>query len=225
MLSITLEDQSNKRILAQACFNDFPNVHGVSARSWEAWLNERYDAVKNSSLNTLFLHFYAAQPEYSFACAEEIIKSAFKAVPECHYIILCVPVNTVPDSSLANIFNEMSRLKVKSDQASLDPKCVVLIANRDKHLPVLHIRTSKYTSHASFVISLFTLNFIIHFSSVNDNDDLIPLLNSYTSLLKATYGEFYVAEMIEAQNDLNKCLTAEVCISRSCLNFLTMALC
>jgi hypothetical protein len=29
-------------------------------------------------------------------------------------------------------------------------------------------------------------------------------------MLKATYGDFYVAEMIEAQNENNKCLTAEV---------------
>jgi hypothetical protein len=29
-------------------------------------------------------------------------------------------------------------------------------------------------------------------------------------LLRATYGDFYIAEMIEAQNENNKCLTAEV---------------
>ena len=48
------------------------------------------------------------------------------------------------------------------------------------------------------------------FNSVNDNDDLTPLINSYTELLKFTYGDFYIAEMIEAQNENNKCLTAEV---------------
>ncbi len=51
--------------------------------------------------------------------------------------------------------------------------------------------------------------------SVKDNDDLIPLFNSCTDLLKATYGDFYVAEMIEAQNEHNKCLTSEVYI-RNC---------
>jgi hypothetical protein len=50
---------------------------------------------------------------------------------------------------------------------------------------------------------------------VHDNDDLNPLFNSYTDLLKATYGEYYVAEMIEAQNDQNKCLTAEVIILKA----------
>lgn len=44
---------------------------------------------------------------------------------------------------------------------------------------------------------------------MNDNDDLIPLLNSYTEVLKSTYGDFYVAELIEAQNEQNKCVVAE----------------
>ena len=44
---------------------------------------------------------------------------------------------------------------------------------------------------------------------MNDNDDLIPLFNSYTEVLKATYGEYYVAEMIEAQNEQNRCLVSE----------------
>ncbi len=30
-------------------------------------------------------------------------------------------------------------------------------------------------------------------------------------MLKATYGDFYVAEMIEAQNENNRCVAAEVC--------------
>ncbi len=54
------------------------------------------------------------------------------------------------------------------------------------------------------------INFCYLFDSVHDNDDLCPLFNSYTDLLKVTYGDFYVAEMIEAQNEHNKCLTAEV---------------
>ena len=72
----------------------------------------------------------------------------------------------------------------------------------------------KYQSIEKFSIRRF-LNLFGNFlkknqKSVNDNDDLIPLFNSYTDLLRTTYGDFYVAEMIEAQNEDNKCLTAEV---------------
>ena len=60
-----------------------------------------------------------------------------------------------------------------------------------------------------FLDSIVLVNFHDFLSSVNDNDDLIPLLNSYTEVLKSTYGDFYVAEMVEAQNDQNKCIISE----------------
>lgn len=65
--------------------------------------------------------------------------------------------------------------------------CVLFLTKREKHVPVLNIRIAR----------------------VNDNDDLVPLFNSYTEVLKATYGDFYIAELIEAQNEDNKCLASE----------------
>jgi len=141
-LAITLEDQLSGKILAQACFFDYPNVYGVSTKSWESWLNQRYDANKMTSLNTLFLHFYASQNEYSDSCAEEILKSAFKAVPECHYIILCAPINSVPEASLSNVFEQLK--KNKSNEETSNHNCNVFVTNREKFIPVLYIRPAKY---------------------------------------------------------------------------------
>ena len=45
---------------------------------------------------------------------------------------------------------------------------------------------------------------------VQDNDDLAPLFNQYNEILKQTYGDFFVAELIESQDDNNKALVAEV---------------
>lgn len=142
MLSITIEDQSDKRLLAQACFNDFPNVYGVSPQNWEQWLSKRYESTKLSTFNTLFMHLFVADPEFSIACVQEIVKSVFKTVPECHYVLLCVPNNMLPEKGLASIFVEMKRSQHGSSSAN-DDKCVVLVANREKHLPVLHIRSAK----------------------------------------------------------------------------------
>lgn len=149
-------------------------------------MNFRYDITKLNTLNTLFLHFFTSQSEFSISCAQEIIKSAFKAVPECHYILLCVPINSIQEPSLSSMFTELTRND--NPDASRDLKCVVYVTYREQHIPVLHIRNA----------------------DVHDNDDLIPLLNSYTDLLKAAYGDFFVAELIEAQDEQNKCLTAEV---------------
>jgi hypothetical protein len=142
VLSITLEDQSNKRLLAQACFNDFPNVHGVSPRTWEMWLGKRYDSAKLSTFNTLFMHLFVAEPEFSFACVEEIVKSVFKAVPECHYVLLCVPNNIIVERHLTAVFADMKRNE-KDPMPRSEQNCTVLVANREKHLPVLHVRQAK----------------------------------------------------------------------------------
>ena len=105
-------------------------------------MNIRYDAHKNNSLNTLFMHFFASRSEFSLACTEEIIKNAFKAVPECHYIILCVPANSVPETALESVFSEMKR-RPNSETGSEPHTCAVFVANREKHIPVLHIRPAR----------------------------------------------------------------------------------
>ena len=143
ILSITLEDESNSRILAQACFYDYPNVHGVEAKSWETWLSQYYNASKQTSLNTLFLHFFASQSEFSIGCALEIVKSAFRAVPECHYIILCVPTNVALDTAIASLFTEMNRTPDTSSHVKQN--FIALMANREKFVPLLHIRAAKYS--------------------------------------------------------------------------------
>lgn len=143
MLSITLEDESDHRVLAQACFNDFPNVHQVEPSRWEAWLSKYYESVKLSTFNTLFMHLFVAHAEFSMACAEEIVKSVFKVAPECHYIVLCVPSGVVPDMCLSSLFHEMKPNEKYPAAMKQHQKCKVLVANREKYMPILHIRDSK----------------------------------------------------------------------------------
>jgi hypothetical protein len=122
-----------------ACFYEYPNVHGVSIKTWLDWLNESYEAPRIRSMNALFMHFFASSEEFSIGCAKEIIKSAFKAAPECHYIMICLPLNTILDPSLSSMFSQLPK---RSNQTRLST-CSVLVANREKHVPVLHIRNAK----------------------------------------------------------------------------------
>ena len=45
---------------------------------------------------------------------------------------------------------------------------------------------------------------------VEDHDDLVPIFNQQSEMLSQTYGEYFLAELIEAQDDNMKCLVAEV---------------
>lgn len=123
-------------------------MNTIPQSDWETWSKKHYASNKFSSMNTLFMHFFVAHSEYSISSAQEIIKSAFKAVPECHYIVLCVPVNSVPDTTLSTVFSELKHSE-KPD------KCFFFLAQRDKHVPVLSIRGARY-SFKAFFYYLFT---------------------------------------------------------------------
>jgi hypothetical protein len=43
-----------------------------------------------------------------------------------------------------------------------------------------------------------------------DHDDLAAIFNSQSETITETYGEYFIAELIAAQNDLNKALVAQV---------------
>lgn len=45
---------------------------------------------------------------------------------------------------------------------------------------------------------------------VEDHDDLTPIFNRQSDMLTMTYGDFFLAELIEAQDDNMQCLVAEV---------------
>jgi len=48
---------------------------------------------------------------------------------------------------------------------------------------------------------------------VEDHDDLAPIFNRLTDVLADTYGDYYLAELIAAQDEDMKCIVAEVASS------------
>jgi hypothetical protein len=88
-------------LYALAAFYDYPNIHGVASNDWEeTWWKNTYvkkdETSKINAINTLFLHFFVAHPDYSEGCAEELINVTFKALPEINQILLCVPHQITP---------------------------------------------------------------------------------------------------------------------------------
>ncbi|CAF3435054.1 unnamed protein product [Rotaria socialis] len=184
IFALTLDDTQHT-FYALAAFYDHPNVHGVSSSDWEAnWWKNSYatndETTKMNAINTLFLHFFVAHPDFSEDCAQELINVTFKALPEVNQILLCVPPQVTPESALDKYFEP---LECKRS----DNNYTVRICRRKDHFPTLFIRTAR----------------------VQDNDDLAPLFNQYNDMLKQTYGDFFVAELIESQDENNKALVAE----------------
>ena len=105
MLAVTLVNEKDE-ILGHAAFFDYPNVDTVDQADWQEWMNGFYDTKKCTPLNSLFMHYFVAKPEYANGCAREIVRTAFNAVPDVHFLFLGVPIGTFPGkvACLSNTF-------------------------------------------------------------------------------------------------------------------------
>ncbi|KPP73368.1 hypothetical protein Z043_107555 [Scleropages formosus] len=181
-LAVTLTNTSNE-LLAHAAFLNHPNVDFVDQACWEPWFCEQFGADKCTPLNTLFMHLFVALPEFSIASAKEIVRTVFSAIPDLHYIFLVTTNSSSLEPALAELFEPLACLQ--------DPEspCSAFVCLRHNHVPRLHIRRAS------------TSNQFNSFNRVEDHDDLTPILAEHASMLNASYGPYFLADLIEAQDE------------------------
>ncbi|XP_033640473.1 cilia- and flagella-associated protein 61-like [Asterias rubens] len=182
VLAVTLNNDK-EQILAHSAFFDYPNVPEVDPATWQEWLNTYYDCEKCTPLNTLFMHYFAAKQEFSHGSAREIIRTVFNAVPDIHFLYLIVPNGIFPEPALADIFKPLEK---KFGAKPLE-KYSIFVCHRHDHAPVLFVRKAR----------------------VEDHDDLTPIFNRQSDMLKTTYGDYFLAELIESQDEDNHAIIVE----------------
>ncbi|CAH1791581.1 unnamed protein product [Owenia fusiformis] len=183
VLAVTLSNEDDE-LLAHAAFFDYPNVPGVDQADWQAWINKYYNCDLSTPLNTLFMHYFVAKPEYARGAAKEIIRTMYNAVPDLHYCYLVVPQGVYPDKNISDYFVPITPIDGELSANGF----YVTACNRSEHAASLFVRTAK----------------------VEDHDDLTPIFNRQSNMLQRTYGDFFLAELIEAQNEHMQCIVAEV---------------
>ncbi|XP_071067683.1 cilia- and flagella-associated protein 61 isoform X13 [Dasypus novemcinctus] len=130
------------------------------------------------------MHLFVAVDEYSIGCCNEIIRTVFKAVPELHFIFLIVPAYMSLGSTLITVFTQVGIIPC----LTFEEEFAVYICHRHNHYPQLHIRKAR----------------------VEDHDDLMPIFMRHDTILRETYGEYFLAELIEAQDEENHAVVCEV---------------
>ncbi|XP_013015209.3 cilia- and flagella-associated protein 61 isoform X4 [Cavia porcellus] len=182
-LAITLCND-REEIMAQATFLDYPNWNVATPEAWPSVFRELDSDIPCTPLNTLFLHLFVAVNEYSVGCCKEIIRTVFKAVPDLHFIFLIVPSYMSLGSTLVTVFNPVGSVPC----LTFNEDFAVYVCHRHSHYPQLHIRKAR----------------------VEDHDDLMPIFMRHDTVLKDTYGEYFLAELIEAQDQENHAVVCEV---------------
>ncbi|XP_029589889.1 cilia- and flagella-associated protein 61 isoform X4 [Salmo trutta] len=179
-LAVTLSNAKNE-VLAHAAFSDHPIGDIVDQACWEPFLHDNYSAEKYTPLNTLFLHLFVAQPIFSIGSAKEIVRTVFNAITELQYICLVTPTSRCLERALVKIFEPMKSLKDPG------PQCSAFVCHRHNYCPRLHVRRAR----------------------VEDHDDLTHIFAEQTKALTGFYGPYFLAELIEAQDDENHAAVCE----------------
>uniref|UniRef100_A0A2K5EBW6 Cilia- and flagella-associated protein 61 N-terminal domain-containing protein n=1 Tax=Aotus nancymaae TaxID=37293 RepID=A0A2K5EBW6_AOTNA len=112
-------------------------------------------------------------------------QTVYKAVPELHFIFLIVPSYMSLGSTLITVFDQVGNIPCLTYEEDF----AVHICHRHSHYPQLHVRKAR----------------------VEDHDDLMPIFMHYDTILKETYGEYFLAELIEAQDEENHAVVCESC--------------
>ncbi|THD25271.1 Cilia-and flagella-associated protein 61 [Fasciola hepatica] len=179
VLSLTLVKE-NKDIIGSICLYDYPIRARAAQESWEAWLQSVIGLPNIDAKNSLFAHLIVIHPVYEETLGMDLCKAIFSILFEVHNIF----VMTENSSQFKIVKNSPFKLIEKKNQ---EEEFLIYVAYRHDVFPVLFARIA----------------------SVEDNDDLAPLFNSQTDLLRKTYGNYYIAELVEAQNDSLKCVVVE----------------
>ncbi|XP_063558387.1 cilia- and flagella-associated protein 61 isoform X7 [Gorilla gorilla gorilla] len=182
-LAVTLCNDKEE-IMAQATFLDYPNWNVAKQDDWVSVFRELDSDIPCTPLNTLFMHLFVAVDEYSVGCCKEILRTVYKAVPELHFIFLIVPSYMSLGSTLITLFDQVGNIPCLTYEEDF----AVHICHRHSHYPQLHVRKAR----------------------VEDHDDLMPIFMRYDTILKETYGEYFLAELIEAQDEENHAVVCEV---------------
>jgi hypothetical protein len=189
VLSVTAVN-STGLIVGHASFYDYPLagsvLHGKpKPKEWTDWFDENFGAGVAGDVtpfNSLFLGFFVVDPTVSERVTAEILRTLFVAVPDLKHC-LCAPINPLTDDE--SVYPFFTPLKASNDAVGTMYTCT-----NEKLYPNVYVREA----------------------APQDFDDLKPIFDSRSTVLKERYGndEFYLAELIEAQDDFNKCLVMEV---------------
>ncbi|NXX77257.1 CFA61 protein, partial [Urocolius indicus] len=181
-LALTLCNEK-KEVMAHAMFLDYPNWSITDQSDWESFLQENYFNSKCTPLNTLFMHLFVAKEEYAAGCSQEIVRRAFITVPELQFILLFIPSDENLEPDIGNVFAKMTTVP----GSVADTKFTLLVSPRHRYHPRLSVRKAR----------------------LEDYDDLMPIWTRQNESLKETCSEYFLADLIECQDEENQAVVCE----------------
>eukprot|EP00943_MAST-04B_sp_MAST-4B-sp1_P002176 g2176.t1 len=198
-LSITAVD-AEQNIIGFASFSATPNIINdpENVQPWLDWISSGETSRINTNIgNTLWLSFSVSTEGIEGEIMAKILHTAFSTLPEVEMAAYMLPntMSVFPDIDgqymqfpLPEAPKDAMSEDIEFDDMPLEYNSKLYISSRNKYIPDLLVRDAL----------------------VEDYDDLVEVFETQSKSLKEQYGEFFLAELIESQDERNKALVGQV---------------
>ncbi|CAH1279957.1 unnamed protein product [Diabrotica balteata] len=164
-------DEINNKLVGALLIYTYPNVPVIPPWEWDHWLKKKYGIYDALPRNTLFVHFAASVPEYRTLFWRPLITHLFKMRNFLKYCIIVIP----PGKHNLDFLGDMG--------VKVFPKVVIKVKGQYLYM---------------FCRKDFQIQYKIRKAVEEDNDDLVPLIETHSKKLTELYGRYYIAEILKS---------------------------
>ena len=195
--------QANNAARSAAAAGGVPAGEPRAASDWATFLRVNYSAPDSASaesaplttFNSTWLRYLlvSEEPHVGPAAVDRLLHALFATLTSVDHVLASSPLSVEPSSLLLDRFGAVNldagvaRTASASVLAELDG-VRLFSCSRASYLPALTLRRAR----------------------IEDHDDLVPVFDAQSEVLTAIYGEFFLATLIQAQNEHQAALVAEV---------------
>lgn len=196
-ITLILENE-RKEVVAAICVNNYPNVPSIPPWHWQKWLYHKYRMERANPRNSLWVHLVAFERTYRLTFLAPLLQALFAKCSFITFIFFVIP----PNITFSKDWLQKQGLEI---------------------LPIGFTDAKSVQTLSVFLRQHYVVNYKVRKAVAEDNDDLVPLINSHSERVKKLYGEFYIAEIIlnKAKSNNRHLVVAEydgVAVAVLCLN-------
>ena len=181
--------------------NDAPKHYTHGSGEFLRLFGDAY-GINTTGGNTLWVDFLVADAEYNEEAIETMLVTVYNTLPEVDYVLLNLPKSGGADGAAtggSSLFTDMPPPELEGENEDSEAaedffKLSFKFSSREKLIPTLAVRLA----------------------CVEDHDDLVPIFDEQSEVLSENYGNFFLAEMIAAQDENNKALVSVNQQDRAC---------
>ncbi|VDD75421.1 unnamed protein product [Mesocestoides corti] len=182
--------------------SDVPPISLINGQYGNEWLRSTFKFGGLNTCNTLFIQLLVVEDRFKKRGFFDFIRVAFRTIVEANHFLFIVPETINYDDFDETLADNTLRMRFKQYRAR-ETKPII------SKLPFVSGESEFKWEVFHFTRQEFDPALCPRIAKVKDNDDLTLIFNAKSDVLQKIYGEFYIAELVEAQNDNMKAVSLE----------------